>query len=223
MMAFSPPSGGLSVLCLGAHADDIEIGCGGTLLTLANRPGTTVSGVVLSGTAERRAEAEAALPSFLPGAQVQVLDLPDGRMPGRWDDAKQILQELAAVHSPDLIFAPRVDDAHQDHRLLGQLAATAWRSAVVLHYEIPKWDADLTPPTHYIALTEEQARRKVSLLHQCYPSQHGRDWWDDELFLGLMRLRGVECRSRYAEAFHASKVVLDLSPLPVTDPSGAHA
>lgn len=211
MMTFGPPPGDLSVLCLGAHADDIEIGCGGTLLTLADRPGTTVTGVVLSGTPERRAEAERALPSFVPGAPVQVLDLPDGRLPGRWDEAKQILQDLASVHSPDLILAPRVDDAHQDHRLLGQLAATAWRSAVVLHYEIPKWDADLTPPTHYVPLSEEQARRKVTLLHAAYPSQRSRDWWDDELFLGLMRLRGVECHSRYAEAFHAAKIVFDFS------------
>lgn len=212
MMTFRPAPGSLSVLCLGAHPDDIEIGCGGLLLTLAHRPVTTVSAVVLSGTPERRAEAEAALPSFVPGASVQVLDLPDGRMPGRWEDVKLALQELASVHSPDLILAPRVDDAHQDHRLLGQLAATSWRSAVVLHYEIPKWDADLTPPTHYVPLSEEQARRKVALLHRGYPSQHGRDWWDEELFLGVMRLRGVECRSRYAEAFHSHKVLLDLGP-----------
>lgn len=210
MITLAPPTGALSVLCLGAHPDDIEIGCGGTLLSLAGRPDTTVHGVVLTGTPDRRAEAERALPSFVPGATVEVLDLPDGRLPAQWESVKAALEHLAASATPDLILAPRPEDAHQDHRLLGRLVGTVWRDALVLHYEIPKWDADLTPPTHYVRLTTEQARRKVELLHAAYPSQHDRDWWDDELFLGLMRLRGIESRSRYAEAFHTSKVVVSL-------------
>lgn len=210
MIPLAPPAGPLSVLCLGAHPDDIEIGCGGTLLALASRPETTVRGFVLTGAPDRRAEAERALPSFVPGATLDVLDLPDGHLPAHWAAVKGALEGLAVRTTPDLVLAPRVDDAHQDHRLVGRLATTVWRDALVLHYEIPKWDADLTPPTHYVPLTAEQGRRKVELLHAAYPSQHERDWWDDELFLGLLRLRGIEVRSRYAEAFHAAKVSVDL-------------
>ena len=211
MLPLSPPHAPLSVLCLGAHPDDIEIGCGGTLLTLAGRPGTSVHAVILTGAAERVAEAEKALPSFFPAATVDVHGLPDGRLPAHWAEAKEILEDQAGRLAPDLVFAPRTDDAHQDHRLLGKLASTVWRDALVLHYEIPKWDGDLIPPTHYVALTEEHGRRKVDLLHAAFPSQAGRDWWDDELFLGLMRVRGVECRSRYAEAFFSSKLLIDLT------------
>ena len=140
----------------------------------------------------------------------EVADFRDGRLPADWDAVKDVLHDVAGRTDPGLVLCPRVDDAHQDHRLLGRMAATVWRDALVLHYEIPKWDADLTPPTHYVPLTAEQARRKVELLDRSYPSQHDRDWWDEELFLGLMRLRGVECKAPYAEAFHASKVRLDL-------------
>lgn len=210
MIPLAPPAGPLSVLCLGAHPDDIEIGCGGTLLTLAARPATSIHGLVLTSTPDRRLEAEEALPTFAPGAVIEVLDLPDGRLPAHWGDVKAALEDLASRTRPDLVLAPRPDDAHQDHRLLGQLTSTVWRDELVLHYEIPKWDADLTPPTHYVPLTREQGRRKVELLDAVYPSQHSRDWWDEELFLGLMRLRGIECRSPYAEAFHAGKVLVDL-------------
>lgn len=206
----SPPPGPLEVLVLGAHPDDIEIGCGGTLLTLAARPETTLHGALLTGTAERCAEAGAALAAFFPGATYEFSHFRDGRLPADWDAVKDVLHDLAGRTSPGLVLCPRVDDAHQDHRLVGRLAATVWRDALILHYEIPKWDADLTPPTHYVPLAPEVARRKVELLDEHFPSQRDRDWWGAELFLGLMRLRGVECKSPYAEAFHASKVVLDL-------------
>ena len=130
-----------------------------------------------------------------------------------WGEAKQTLENVATRIAPQLIFAPRVDDAHQDHRLLGRLVTTVWRDALVLHYEIPKWDGDMCAPTHYVvASTRPAARARSTLLDASYPSQVGRDWWDDELFLGLMRIRGVEARSRYAEAFVAAKVVLGLEP-----------
>jgi LmbE family N-acetylglucosaminyl deacetylase len=204
------PGGRLDVLCVGAHPDDIEIGCGGTLLGLDGRPRTTVTGLVMTGTPERRAEAEAALPQFFPGATVRVLDLPDGRLPAHWDAVKQALEESAREHRPTVVMAPRPDDAHQDHRLLGELVTTVWRDALVLHYEIPKWDGDSRSPTVYVRLTERDARRKVDLLHRCFPSQAGREWWDDDVFCGLMRLRGMESRSRYAEGFTSPKVLLDL-------------
>jgi LmbE family N-acetylglucosaminyl deacetylase len=210
LIGLHPTKGPLHVLCLGAHPDDIEIGCGGTLLGLAGRPSTTVTGLVLTGQGDRRAEAEAALPRFFPGAVVEVLDLPDGRLPEHWGAVKEALESLARRRSPDLVLAPRVEDAHQDHRLLGRLVTTVWRDALVLHYEIPKWDGDLASPTHYVQVSEDDARRKVELLNATFPSQVGRDWWDDELYLGLMRVRGMESRARYAEGFFAHKVLLDL-------------
>ena len=142
------------MLCLGAHPDDVEIGCGGTLLGLAARPETTVSTVVLTGTPDRQEEAEQAAASFFPGAKVTLLDLPDSRLPEHWGEVKVALEEIAWAHHPDVVFAPRIDDAHQDHRLLGQLASTVWRDALILHYEIPKWDADLVPPTHYVPVSD---------------------------------------------------------------------
>lgn len=201
----------LRVLCLGAHPDDIEIGCGGALMTLNRRADTSVSGVVLTGTAERGREACDSLPRFVPGARVDVLGLPDGRLPAHWEEVKQALEDVASRGPVDVIFAPRPDDAHQDHRLLGKLATTVWRDHLILHYEIPKWDGDLATPSHYVALDEELALRKVALLTECFPSQVSREWWDDELFLGLMRVRGVESRARYAEGFHTTKVLMDLT------------
>ncbi|WGL51771.1 PIG-L family deacetylase [Nocardioides sp. BP30] len=203
MLGLQLPAGHLEVLCLGAHPDDVEIGCGGTLLCLAERD-ASIRVHVMTGTPERAAESTRAIGLFAPTAKISFAQLPDGRLPAYWNEVKQGLEDLAV--SPGLVLAPRVDDAHQDHRLLGRLAATVWRDALVLHYEIPKWDGDLEPPTHYVSLTPEQAHRKVELLDECFPSQIGRDWWDDELFLGLMRLRGVETRARYAEAFHTTKV-----------------
>lgn len=210
MIALAPSRDRLDVLCVGAHPDDIEIGCGGTLLTLAARPDTSVRGLVVTGDGQRREEAEAALPRFFPDATVDVLGLPDGRLPAHWDTTKQALEDVARDLRPDLILAPRTDDAHQDHRLLGQLVTTVWRDALVLQYEIPKWDGDLGRSTHYVPVSEEDAHRKVELLNKSFPSQVDRDWWDDELYLGLMRIRGVESRNRYAEGFVGAKVVLGL-------------
>ena len=213
MLGLRIPDGPLSVLCLGAHPDDIEIGCGGTLLHLGSRPETAVTAVVATGQAKRVAESRAALAALAPGVVAHFGDLPDGRLPAVWGEVKEGLEQRATeVGDIDLVLAPRVDDAHQDHRLLGRLAPTVWRDALVLHYEIPKWDGDLGGPSHYVALTDEQAHRKVALLNKHFPSQRSRDWWDDEMFLGLMRLRGMECRSRYAEAFFATKVRVDVGP-----------
>jgi len=211
VISLVPDDDQLDVLCLGAHPDDIEIGCGGTLLSLRKRPRTTVTGLVLTGSHERRKEAEAALPRFFPGATLNVVDLPDGRLPAHWNDVKDALEHVASLCHPTLIFAPRPDDAHQDHRLLGRLTSTVWRDALILHYEIPKWDGDLTTPSHYVRLSEGQARQKVHFLDTSFPSQANRHWWDEELYLGLMRLRGVEIRTRYAEGFVTGKVALRLT------------
>jgi LmbE family N-acetylglucosaminyl deacetylase len=197
------------LVLLGAHPDDIEIAAGGTLLSLA-APGLVVHYVLLTGTPERQAEARAAAAAFLPGAEIRFAlhDLPDGRLPAVWGQAKEAVEAVARASRPDLVLAPAPDDAHQDHRTVARLAPTAFRDALVLHYEIPKWDGDLGRRNLYLPLSEATARRKVELLNTCFPSQKDRDWWDDEVFLGLARLRGMECRSRYAEAFSCHKAVL---------------
>lgn len=202
------PHGELNVLCLGAHPDDIELGCGGTLLELSARQSIVFHGLVLTGRQERRLEAQDALSRFVPASDVEVLDFPDGRLPEAWNEVKNSLEERASHLQPDLILAPSGIDAHQDHRVVGELVTTVWRDSLVLRYEIPKWDGDLTKPTHYVHISPANARRKVELLNRSFPSQQYRDWWDDELFLALMRIRGMECRTRYAEAFTASKVQL---------------
>lgn len=202
------------IVALGAHCDDIAIGAGGTLLaTCAARPGVRVDALVLSGGGgEREDEERAALAAFCPGADldVTVLKLPDGRLPAHWDEAKNALEDLRRRTDPDVIVAPRTDDAHQDHRGLATLVTTAFRDHLVLGYEIVKWDGDLGRPNAYQPLSSDIAEKKVALLQQHYPSQRHRPWYDREAFLGLARIRGIECQARYAEAFHVTKLILDL-------------
>ena len=204
-------SDGMTVLALGAHPDDIELGCGGTLLQLAAAPHTTVHHLVLTGTPERAAEARAAAGAFAgPDVQVRTLDLPDGRLPAHWDAVKQALEDLARDLVPDLVLAPRTDDAHQDHRTLAEVVPTVFRSALVLGYEIHKQDGDRGRCNAYVPVEAEVLDRKWRLLDEHYPSQRDRAWWDREVVAGLARLRGVEARSRYAEGFWCSKAVLSI-------------
>ena len=201
----------LSVLAVGAHPDDIEIGAGGMLLSLAeSQPGLRARYVVLTGTEDRRIEARNAADAFLPGTDlaVELFDLPEGRLPAAWDRVKEILERVAQSCSPDLIIAPFRGDAHQDHRVIAEIVPTVFRDQLYLAYEIPKWDGDLGRPSVYFPLSADQARRKVELLHKCFPSQQNRDWWDDEVFLGMARLRGMECRAPYAEAFMCTKSLI---------------
>jgi LmbE family N-acetylglucosaminyl deacetylase len=205
----SPSGEPLSVLAIGAHPDDIEIGAGGLLLGLAESRLRTRY-VVLTGTAERHQEARAAAHSFMPGADltIDLFELPEGRLPDAWGRVKEILEQVARSCSPDVIIAPSPEDAHQDHRTIGEIVPTVFRDQLYLAYEIPKWDGDISRPSVYVPMSADTARRKVELLHKCYPSQRRRDWWDDEVFLGLARLRGIECRARYAEAFKCAKSVI---------------
>ncbi|MEU5161083.1 PIG-L family deacetylase [Streptomyces sp. NPDC020875] len=207
-----------AVAAVGAHCDDIAIGAGGTLLTLClAHPGLRVDALVLSGGGgEREQEERAALAAFCPGADLRltVLKLPDGRLPAHWAEAKDAVEELRAGTEPDLVLAPRTEDAHQDHRGLARLMTTAFRDHLVLGYEIVKWDGDLGRPAAYQPLTPETAERKVRLLQEHYPSQRHRPWYDREAFLGLARIRGIECHSRYAEAFDINKITLDLGDDP---------
>jgi LmbE family N-acetylglucosaminyl deacetylase len=207
----APEGRPLSVLALGAHPDDIEIGAGGTLLTLAERhPGLRVRYVLMTGNAERQQEARAAARAFTPGAdlEIEAHDLPDGRLPAAWGQVKEIMAGVARSVRPDVILAPSTGDAHQDHRTVGEIVPTAFRDQLYLAYEVPKWDGDLTQPNMYFPLSDVIARRKVELLNKCYPSQQSHDWWDEETFLGMARLRGIECRARYAEAFTCTKILL---------------
>lgn len=202
----------LSVVAIGAHPDDIELGAGGLLLALAaSRP--RVRYVVLTGSAERQQEARNAAHAFLPGADVglSLHDLPEGRLPAAWGTVKELLEEVARASAPDLIIAPSRDDAHQDHRTIGELIPTVFRDQLYLAYEIPKWDGDLGRPSMYWPLTADAIQQKVELLEKCYPSQRSRDWWDEEMFRGFARIRGMECRARYAEAFFCQKVIMGTS------------
>ncbi len=201
-----------SVVALGAHPDDIEIAAGGMLLLLAQAvPGLSVHYVLMTGSPTRQDEARAASAAFLPGAEItyDLHGFPDGRLPGHWNEVKQAMH--AAARPADLVLCPSRHDAHQDHRLIAELAPTVFRDSFILGYEIPKWDGDLGRPNLYAPLPEHVARRKVELLNEHFPSQKSHDWWDDEVFLGLSRLRGMECRTRYAEGFFCDKAVLRLS------------
>ncbi|KAA9150521.1 PIG-L family deacetylase [Amycolatopsis acidicola] len=202
------------VALLGAHCDDLAIGAGGSLLTLcAARPGLSVHALVLSGGGTVREEEErAALADFCAPAnlEITVLGLPDGRMPAHWDAVKDAVIALRGRLDADLVLAPHRRDLHQDHRLLAEIVPTVFRDQLVLGYEILKWDGDLAQPSVYQPLDEETALRKAELLGKHYPSQHGKDWYTEESFLALARLRGVQQHTRYAEAFHVEKLALTL-------------
>ncbi|MER5437867.1 PIG-L deacetylase family protein [Streptomyces sp. NPDC002790] len=207
------------IVAVGAHCDDIAIGAGGTLLALCRaRPGLRVDALVLTGSGtDREQEERAALAAFCPDADLRltVHKLPDGRLPAHWEEAKSAVEELRLQCDPDLVLAPRADDAHQDHRGLAQLIPTAFRDHLVLGYEIVKWDGDLGRMSAYQPLAPEIAEEKVRLLQEHYASQRHRPWYDREAFLGLARIRGIECQERYAEAFAVTKFTLDLgAPAP---------
>jgi LmbE family N-acetylglucosaminyl deacetylase len=205
------------VVVLGAHCDDIAIGAGGSLLQWAReRPGLRVSALVFTGAGGiREKEERAALAALCPDAHVRVdvLDLPDAYVPAHWERAKAAVGELAtelslAGSTPDLVLAPALGDAHQDHRTLARLAPTAFRDHLVLGYEIPKFDSDLAQPTVFVPLAEDVLSEKLARLAEHYPSQAENDWFEDETFAGLARLRGVQCHERCAEAFHVDKLIL---------------
>jgi LmbE family N-acetylglucosaminyl deacetylase len=200
------------IAVVGAHCDDVAIGMGGTLLTLAKaRPGLHVRGLVLSGGGtEREAEEIEALAAFCPGAEVEVtvLDIPDGRGPAHWERIKMRLNDFRRSCTPDVVFGPQRSDAHQDHRLLAELLPTEFRDHLVLGYEILKWETDSPRPTIFHPLRTDVAEEKARLLLKHYPSQASHDWFDEQAFLGLSRLRGVQCRNRHAEAFVVEKATI---------------
>ena len=204
----------LRVLCLGAHGDDIEIGCGGTLLRLlAERPRVSVYGVVMSATDARLVEVRRSAARMLRRAsehQVRVERFRDGFLPWQGTAVKNVFEELKGAFTPDLIFTHYRDDAHQDHRLISELTWNTWRDHCVLEYEIPKYDGDLGHPNVFVPLSDRLRRQKVRLLMSAFPTQRTKRWYSPATFDALMRVRGVECAapSGYAEAFHGRKLVL---------------
>ena len=202
-----------SILCVGAHADDIEIGCGATLLKLiAANPELRITWVVFSAEGERRKEAEKSARTFLKNvadATVLVKDFRTSYFPFQAEQIKEFFETLKSSQ-PDLVFTHYRDDRHQDHRVLSDLAWNTFRSHVILEYEIPKFDGDLGIPNVFVPVTRQQCDRKIQILHRCFKSQSSKHWFAPELFLALPRLRGMECDSptRYAEAFYGRKVVL---------------
>jgi LmbE family N-acetylglucosaminyl deacetylase len=204
----------LSVLCLGAHSDDIEIGAGGTLLSWLDQGiRLDVHWCVLSGVDERGREAKASAADFLAaaaGRSVEIMKFRDGFFPEQGDQIKVWFEGLKDRVNPDVILTHRQDDAHQDHRQVSRLVWNTFRDHLVLEYEIPKWDGDMGRPNFYVPVSASVMQRKLDLLMTHFGSQRSKQWFDAETFLGLARLRGMECRAdeRYAEAFVARKVSL---------------
>jgi LmbE family N-acetylglucosaminyl deacetylase len=205
--------GPLTVLCIGAHADDIDIGCGGAILTLAARyPEIRFHWLVLSAAGVRKSEAACAAELFTPGNERSTVfkEFRDGYFPYAGADIKDVFEELKGEIAPDLIFTHTDADAHQDHRETSRLTRNTFRDHLILEYEIPKYDGDLGRPNVFFPLDQPVCDRKLGNLMQAFGSQRKRDWFAPETFLGLMRIRGMECRapSGYAEAFYCRKVSL---------------
>ncbi len=203
----------LSILCLGAHSDDIEIGCGGTILRLIEQyPACKFHWVVFSAIGVRKTEAQRGAESFA-GSRLERLllkDFRDGFMPYVGSDVKAVFEELKQTVSPDLILTHNRRDGHQDHRLLSEMTWNTFRNHFILEYEIPKYDGDLGQPSVFMPLEPEVCQTKVRHLLDAFESQRNKSWFEESTFQSLMRLRGMECNSPsgFAEAFYCRKLVL---------------
>ena len=201
------------ILCLGAHCDDLEIGCGGTILRLAlEQPAIEVRWVVFASTPERAAEAKGSAAEFLAGfgrAGLVVHDFRDGYLPARWAEVKDAFEALKREYQPDIIFTHYRDDRHQDHRVVSDLTWNTWRNHLILEYEIPKYDGDFGAPGVFSPLPPEVMERKVELILRHFRSQTGKHWLTADLLRAVARIRGVESSapSGLAEAFYSRKLV----------------
>ncbi len=209
-----PTDSRLTVLCLGAHSDDLEIGCGGTLLKLiAQRRCVRVGWVVFSGSKQRADEARASAARFLHGAaeqHIETKEFRDGFFPYVGSEVKQSFEELKEQWSPDVIFTHYRDDRHQDHRLISDLTWNTFRNHLILEYEVPKYDGDLGSPNVFVHLDEPTCRRKVRGIVDAFQTQRNRHWFTEDTFMSLLRLRGIESAAPegYAEGFFSRKAVL---------------
>ena len=205
------------LLCLGAHADDIEIGCGGTVLRLAaEHPGMSIRWVVFSAAEspeDRRREAETSAGHFVAGiadAQVTILRFRDGFFPSQHAEIKEAFEQLKRDYQPSLILTHHREDLHQDHRIVSELTLNTFRNHLIWEYEIPKYDGDFGNPNLFVPLDRELAQRKAAALLDYFPSQRKRAWFTPDTFLALMRLRGIGCNapSGLAEGFYCRKAVI---------------
>jgi LmbE family N-acetylglucosaminyl deacetylase len=203
----------LTILCIGAHSDDIEIGCGGTMLRLkAAFPRSRFHWVVLSASGLRGQEAAKAAELFTAGCETEMVlkDYRDGFLPYSGSKVKDFFEEMKGQVKPDVVFTHWHGDAHQDHRLVSELTWNTFRNHLILEYEVPKYDGDIGRPNVFVPLEAPLYARKVDYLFEAFSSQRDKRWFDRETFLGLMRIRGMESNSSsgYAEAFHARKIVV---------------
>jgi LmbE family N-acetylglucosaminyl deacetylase len=200
------------VLLLGAHSDDIEIGCGGTVLSLvARNPGLECYWAVFSGDRTRKQEARASAREFLSGAKVKRIRNESFKLsyfPSQWPRIKDVFEDIRREFEPELVLTHCRQDRHQDHAVLADLAWNTFRDHLILEYEILKYDGDLETPSLYVPLDEATARRKAALLRKHFKSQRDKHWFTEDAFLSLMRIRGIECAAPYAEGFHARKARL---------------
>ncbi|HEX8041191.1 MAG TPA: PIG-L deacetylase family protein [Chryseosolibacter sp.] len=204
--------GPLNLLFLGAHCDDIEIGCGGTVLRMANELDIKhVQWIVFTSTAERRAEADRCAEIFLQNVKsksIIIKDFKDSVLPQQRVEVKNYFEALKATYQPDVIFTHYRHDLHQDHRLINELTWNTFRDHLILEYEIQKYDGDIGNPCFFVPVGEDTAGQKVRAILKCFVSQSTKHWFDRETFLALMRIRGVESATRYAEAFYLRKAIL---------------
>ena len=202
------------VLCLGAHCDDLEIGCGGTVMKLAEAdPSVQVTWVVFSATSAREAEARAGAAAVLRDVkhrEVIIKRFRDGFFPSLIGEIKEEFETLKRAVSPDLVLTHWRQDLHQDHRTIGELTWNTFRDHLILEYEIPKYDGDFGTPNVFVCLDEAMARRKVETITQSFPTQQGRQWFSPDLFMAVLRLRGMEANapSKYAEGFYGRKLTI---------------
>jgi LmbE family N-acetylglucosaminyl deacetylase len=206
-------SEGPTILCLGSHPDDIEIGCGGTLLRLTEQyPGCALHWVVFAATGVREEEGKRGAELF-GGSRLKsalLKSFPDGFLPYVGGEVKLVFERELKSLSPDLIFTHYGNDAHQDHRLISELTWNTFRDHLILEYEIPKYDGDLGRPNFFVPLETELCKKKVRFIMDTFQSQRGQHWFDERTFFSLMRLRGIECKAAggHAEAFYCRKLVL---------------
>lgn len=201
-----------TILCLGAHADDVEIGCGGTILRiLAEHKPVDVHWIVLSAQGRRAEEARRGAERLLRNAaerKISVESFRDSYFPYLGGQIKSYIEKLREEIDPDLIFTHYRHDLHQDHRLVSELTWCAFRDHLILEYEIPKYDGDLGNPNLYVPIEESTCREKIQAIGECFPTQHAKNWFSDDTYWALLRLRGVECHSpsKFAEGFFARKI-----------------
>ena len=209
------PATPLKLLFLGAHCDDIEIGCGGTVLQLLSvRSNVDVAWVIFSSSPERGREARTSASLFLEQAtgkkNVMILNYRDGFFPYQGTEIKEFFEELKKDVDPDLIFTHYRDDRHQDHRTISDLTWNTWRHHLILEYEIPKYDGDLGRPNCFVPLQKDVCARKIKYICDVFQSQDGKAWRTESTFQAILRLRGIECAAsdQYAEAFYCRKLIL---------------